>query len=533
MKKIFTLLFAAVIGLSSVNAKLIFHESFGGVNGAVGQLSAGSDAQMLIDPDFYVYDETRWWSYSGTSNFIQVEEGSLSWEGYQTKPIGNKAYLWSGGADDVRSFSSQEITSGKVYLSAIINVATPKAKADADYFLSLGDHVNKAYTCRLYAKSVQEGEAWTGFRLGVAKQNEGTSYIDFTEEVFEPGKDYLIVMEYEFVSGDKNDTVRLYVNPTKETTEPTIVCRQSAQAGSGSEQGANAKEDAHRIFGVFLRQGSNTPKVYIDEIKVATKWSDVWTEKTEDEDPGENPGENPQDSTTNNIAALVAGTAFQTMTLSSQPVVIHMLNYDPVVQDESGAVIIDDFSQYRYLENVAIGDKIGNLSLVTLEKGNYKNGLPTARLSRASVPEVISSGNEVEAFEVTMSEVAKYGPALVQLREIEFVPTAFTKFEDAGMYGIQQEGIQADMQVPTGCDLIGEDIPAKADLKALLVRNTEDGIRLRIRQSADLTNRQTETTGMESVQTSAGNVQKIIRNGQLIIERDGKQFNAQGQIIAQ
>lgn len=43
---------------------------------------------------------------------------------------------------------------------------------------------------------------------------------------------------------------------------------------------------------------------------------------------------------------------------------------------------------------------------------------------------------------------------------------------------------------------------------------------------------QTEVvTGMESVQNTDISIQKIIRDGQLFIIRDGKMYNAQGQII--
>ena len=39
------------------------------------------------------------------------------------------------------------------------------------------------------------------------------------------------------------------------------------------------------------------------------------------------------------------------------------------------------------------------------------------------------------------------------------------------------------------------------------------------------------TEGLESVQHSVFSIQKIVRNGQLLIIRDGKIYNAQGQIL--
>ena len=282
MKKIYMILCAAMMMVGTAQAKLIFQESFDGVNGTVGTLCAGAtNSEEFFDG--MNYEQTRWWSYSGSNNYIQVAEGSLSYKGYQNPGLGNKAYLWSTGADDVRSFSSKAVTSGKVYLGAIINVEAVKQKADPDYFLSLGDHANGKFLGRLYTKSIQIDGEWAGYKLGIAKNNESGNYLHYSEEVFAPDTDILVIIEYEFVAGDKNDVARLYINPTKETTAPTVVICPDTTTTGGVAQGANSKEDAgtYGIFGAFLRQGSNTPKVYVDEIKVATAWSDLWKDDEE------------------------------------------------------------------------------------------------------------------------------------------------------------------------------------------------------------------------------------------------------------
>ena len=283
MKKIVTFFCFLVLSTSVSYANLILHESFDDPNGTVGQLSAGAtNTEDFFDG--YNYEQTRWWTYSGAigsdPKYIQVVEGSISYPCYQSEGKGNKAYLWCTDADDVRSFASQNVMSGKVYLGALIHVEAVKQKADADYFLSLGDHANSYFLGRLYAKSVKEEGAseWTGFRLGIAKNSESTNYIAYTEEVYHPNTDMLVVIEYEFVEGEKNDTARLYINPSKDTKEPTIICKQDTVNGIGTPSGANSKPDAgiYGIFGVFLREGINIPKVYIDEIKVATQWEDLW-----------------------------------------------------------------------------------------------------------------------------------------------------------------------------------------------------------------------------------------------------------------
>lgn len=264
MKKIFTFFCAAVMAVGAANAKVILTESF---NRAEGDLNVGLNTGMGSDTG-------DWWSYSGSSNYIQVAEGSLSFPGYKSEGEGNKAYLYSSGADDLRQF--QQVTSGKVYLAAIVNVESVKGSATADYFLSLGDASASNMYARLYTKSVKENDEWAGFHFGVAKYSESATYVGTTEEVYRAGQDYLVVIEYEFVDGEKNDTARLYINPAKATSEPSLVCVQSVQSGSGAEQGADSKKDADKIASVNLRQGSNTPKVYVDEIKIATDWADLF-----------------------------------------------------------------------------------------------------------------------------------------------------------------------------------------------------------------------------------------------------------------
>lgn len=269
MKKIFFLL-VALATLGSANANVIFHEDFDRV---AGTLNKGANTSMGTNI-------TDWWSYSGSSKYIQVVEGSLSYASYVGTGKGNKVELIAGsGADDLRQFNA--ITSGKVYVAAIINVDSLKQSATADYFFTMGDASTSKMYARLYARSVKKNgsETFNGVQLGIAKENEKststTEVIPFVD--IEMNQNYLVVLEYEFVDGTKNDTARLYINPTKETTVATLVCNQDAQTASGNPIGAANKDDAAKIASVNLRQGTNTPgRVYVDEIKVATTWDELF-----------------------------------------------------------------------------------------------------------------------------------------------------------------------------------------------------------------------------------------------------------------
>ena len=191
MKKLF-LFIVALFTLSSVHADLILHESF---DRAVGDLNKGANTDMGSNT-------ADWWTFSGTSKFIQVAEGSLSYQGYVDEGKGNKVAFNGSGADDFRQF--QQITSGKVYVAAIINVDSLKQSGTQDHFLSIGDASMSNMYARLYSSSVKPDDKFTGFKLGIAKNNENSVNRGWSDEVYTPKTNYLVVLEYEFVDGEKN-----------------------------------------------------------------------------------------------------------------------------------------------------------------------------------------------------------------------------------------------------------------------------------------------------------------------------------------
>lgn len=271
MKKLFLFL-TALFTLTTVHADLILHESF---DRSVGTLNKGINDKMGTD-------KADWWSFSGTSNYLQVVDGSLSYDGYATA-VGNKVAYNGSGADDFRQF--QQITSGTVYVAAIINVDSLKQSTAGDYFLAIGDASMNQMYARLYSRSVKPDDQYVGFNLGIAKNNENSANRGWSETMYSPKTNYLVVLEYEFVDGAMNDTVRLYVNPTKTNKVPVAQCNQEGmQAGKG----ANAQTDASFLSIVNLRQGTATPsRVYVDEIKVATAWEDLFDEDTPVAEPAE------------------------------------------------------------------------------------------------------------------------------------------------------------------------------------------------------------------------------------------------------
>ena len=563
MKKIYMILCAAMMMVGTLQAKVIMTESF---EREVGTLNAGPNTSMGSNT-------TDWWSYSGSSNYIKVEEGTLSYPGYMSTGKGNKSFLWSTGADDFRQFS-QQVTSGKIYAGAIINVNALKQGTISDYFMCFGDATASNMYARLYSKSVKDdGGNYIGFQLGIAKYSETNTYVRFTKDVYAPNTDYLVVIEYEFVEGDNNDVARLYVNPTKATTKATLECVQDTTNTGGSAAGAKSKKDASKISSIDLRQGTNTPKeVYVDEIKVATSWTELFEEGGEDPSPAINVASSvdfgavtinedaektitvkgsylkgainvasssalvvPAVSTISkdaaeassgyglkltltatevgagsanitfssteatsqvvnvswnaaapaakvaNIAALKGLAAWgDPVDLESQPVVIRVTDDGAAIQDASGAMfIVDGMGDYL---NLKAGDKValGGLQMIEAEYG--VEGYPTAFAGSINV---LSSGNTLEPIEVTIAELDQYGPAYVKVSGVTF-PEEAEKFA-AGNIAISQSGTSVNMYILAGNNIIGEDVPASADVQGCVMNWY--GLKLQISSSADVFNR--------------------------------------------
>ena len=293
MKKLL-LIIAAIFTLNSVHADLILHESF---DREVGKLNSGAI------PSTTITDTENWYTKNtNAKNIITVAEGSLSYPDYVTTGTGNKALLITANtslSSDMRMLKTS-VSKGKVYLSAIINVdelnKTDEATTTTSaYCLALGKgttSMSEQYT-RLYIRSVKDGDNYVGFKMGVTKNNEVGGGIPFTETIYTEKTDYLVVLEYEFIDGDMNDVARLYVNPAKSTTPPTptLICTQSFINANNVEQGAKAKNDASEIKSVFLNEVAkyNPNRLFVDEIKVATSWEDLFGEggDTPVEEPAE------------------------------------------------------------------------------------------------------------------------------------------------------------------------------------------------------------------------------------------------------
>lgn len=238
-----------------------------------------ANAERLLTENFEynlgnLYSQGGWLKYgTQAAGPVQVINNALTYPDYQDKAVGKAVHLTqvASGEDLMRAVSETAISSGKVYLSALVKV---NAVADDQYFLAfiqptsagIVDKKTPLENTRLIAS---KGSADGKFVFKISR-NSATLF-ESTEE-FELGKTYLVVMSYEFKEGTKNDVVQLWVNPAVASTEP----KPNAAINSATHTGADMKS----FQAIELRQGSSAtkvgPEVIVDAIRVGTAWTDLF-----------------------------------------------------------------------------------------------------------------------------------------------------------------------------------------------------------------------------------------------------------------
>lgn len=268
MKKAMTLLTLLCTLCISTHATLLFNENF---NYTIGDL----------------YNQGGWVKYSShTEDLIQVVTTPLTYAGYQTAASGYAVNIGSSntkGQDLMKHIGHLVNANGNVaYIGALLNVNA----VGTNYFFALCDSTTQAFAdgkspsekIKLYAMA---GSTESKFKFALGKGN--SAYVA-TEAEYDLNTTYLVVIKYEFVvaSGDESSTktddpLYLFVNPAL-TAEPATSTAVATINGDtyGSDiawRGANAIE---------LKQGQTTsktcPTVTIDNIRIATTWSDLLTE---------------------------------------------------------------------------------------------------------------------------------------------------------------------------------------------------------------------------------------------------------------
>lgn len=243
-----------------------------------------ADAQRYLTEDFEynvgdLYGQGGWLYHGAGSktNTISVAEGNLTYAGYQDEEVGNCVGL----QDVTKSYSLQEafsdtqISSGSVYCSMLINVTSV---GDENYFAcfvrgsdtGITDKSNGMDVGRIMLTADDTDE--TKYKIGISRTR--SSQVDYASESLELNKTYLVVMKHEFVDGDNNDIISIWVNPTDFVTEPTALANTAS----------HTCQDVPSIQAIKLAQNSMSrgtyPVLTVDAIHVAGSWSSLFENGT-------------------------------------------------------------------------------------------------------------------------------------------------------------------------------------------------------------------------------------------------------------
>jgi len=267
MKKLFTLLVALTTIVCGLNAEVLLKDSFAR---NVGNLNAGDYQNMGTDL-------TNWWyTSSSTTTKVQVIDTNLTKAGYQANPSGRAIQFKGNAQKDVRAFNRFAAVAGKsIYYSVLLNVKALKSNSTSrENLITLTDASITAGYCYAELRFLNNYDDNT-YQLGVTKANEnGVRW----SKPLPLDSTILAVIRYDFIEGDTNDVAYLWINPTKldESVPTSLHSVQDTASSQGAKWGANQKVDPSGLKWVYLKPTTNTVNIILDEIRVATKWADLF-----------------------------------------------------------------------------------------------------------------------------------------------------------------------------------------------------------------------------------------------------------------
>ncbi|MFZ9938940.1 MAG: T9SS type A sorting domain-containing protein [Bacteroidia bacterium] len=248
--------------------------------------ASGATTALVEDfdyPDGSLLRNNNWSVHSGgTTNPITVTGTGLSFpqSAYYGSNIGGAAQVVNTGADENRNFTNW-IDSGAVYASFMLRGNAVNSNSRG-YFLHLAEYdsaanpvfsnVSSNFRGRTY---ITQGSTAATFRLGLTFNSAtvpSTAGVDVTSDL-DTGATYLVVLKYQFVAGDSNDLVSLYVfgdgdNIYSEPVTPTI----GPLGQTPNTTTFLATPDANVIQGIALRQYNSAQRVTVDGIRVRNYW---------------------------------------------------------------------------------------------------------------------------------------------------------------------------------------------------------------------------------------------------------------------
>ncbi|TNJ43818.1 T9SS type A sorting domain-containing protein [Tamlana fucoidanivorans] len=239
--KNFYFLFVIVLTSSIVFSQTLLEENF----------DYGTTSTDLLVSGF------NWSEHSpGPPNVAYNHDMGLSMGSYPSSGLGGSAEISNGANGQAVNRSFATVTTGTVYMSALVNLDTNvlEAGAGGSFFMSLNS--SSDIRARVFVKE-DDGDN-TKINFGIISQGTNAQ-IEWGTTVYSKNTTYLMIAAYIISSG----TSKLYVLNSPVASEPITAEASQAFAGVVS------------ISSVAIRQRSNGPSGFIDGIRVATSWEDI------------------------------------------------------------------------------------------------------------------------------------------------------------------------------------------------------------------------------------------------------------------
>ncbi len=218
------------------------------------------------------------------ANSINIAGGSLTGPSELKAPIGNSLTILDGtnnGAVDRLAFrantlAADNITTGTIYYSFLLRVddLTGANNGIGDYFISLNNTANNSTTVN---PTVIPGQMraridpadGTKFSLGMFTQRTTMTQADPAwVDGLTVGDTIFVVASFTLNSGGTNNSARIWVNPDQSSFgQPTAPTPTATDTVAGANGGT--------IGSLLLHQRNVVPGLAMDELRVATTWSEA------------------------------------------------------------------------------------------------------------------------------------------------------------------------------------------------------------------------------------------------------------------